>query len=182
MKTLFATLLRLVRSNSASSSAIAKPAPMPEKPLPLPPLERALSTKGLELLKVSEGLRLKAYKDAVGVLTIGYGHTGKDVTPGKVIDEAKAEALLLADVEWAENAVRTKVTVPLTMGQFDALVDFVFNLGAGAFAKSTLLKKLNAGDYAGAAAEFPRWDKAGGKVLPGLTTRRLAEQRMFIND
>ena len=79
----------------------------------------------------------------------------------------------------AEAAINGRVTVPLTQPQFDALVSFVFNVGAGAFRKSTLLKKLNAGDYAEATAEFPRWVKGGGKTLPGLVVRRAAEMLLF---
>lgn len=142
------------------------------------------SSAAYELIKEYEGLRLHAYQDSDGVWTIGWGHTG-DVQAGDVITAHQAEVLLAADVAVAEAAVRRLVTAPLTQGQFDALVSFVFNLGAGRLKGSTLLTKLNARDYAGAAAEFGRWTKgtvAGRKVtLPGLVKRRAAERAMFVN-
>ncbi|UGA37973.1 lysozyme [Chromobacterium haemolyticum] len=139
------------------------------------------SAKGITLIQKSEGLRLKAYQDSVGVWTIGYGHTGPDVKPGMVITQAQADALLARDLERFEAGVARLVKVPLNQNQFDALVCFSFNLGLGALQGSTLLLRLlNAGDYAGAAAQFPRWNKAGGKELPGLTRRRAAEQAMFL--
>ena len=141
----------------------------------------ALSQKGIDLIKEFEGLRLKAYRDPVGVLTIGYGHTGRDVKPGQVISQARAEQLLKGDTGWAQDAVRRSVKVPLSQGQFDALTSFTYNLGAGALASSTLVKKLNARDYAGAQKEFGRWVHAGGEVLAGLVRRRAAEAKMFGN-
>ena len=140
----------------------------------------SLSAQGLDLVKRFEGLRLGAYQDAAGVWTIGYGHTG-NVHPGQRITEAHAEQLLRKDVAWAEDAVRKNVDVPLSQGQFDALVSFTFNLGAGALQRSTLLQKLNAGDYAGAQAEFGRFVHAGGRVLPGLVRRRADEAELFGN-
>ena len=145
------------------------------------PAGMSLSQSGLNHIKGHEGLRTTAYRDPVGILTIGYGHTGADVKPGQKITEAQAEALLRKDVAWAENAVRKHVKVPLTQGQFDALTSFTFNCGAGALQKSTLLKKLNAGDYAGAQAEFGKWVRGGGRVLPGLVRRRNEEAQMFGN-
>ncbi len=145
------------------------------------PSGMGLSQAGLNHIKANEGLRTTAYRDPVGIWTIGYGHTGADVKPGQKITEAQAEALLRKDVAWAENAVRKNVKVPLTQGQFDALTSFTFNCGAGALQKSTLLKKLNAGDYAGAQAEFGKWVHGGGKVLPGLVRRRAEEAQMFGN-
>jgi GH24 family phage-related lysozyme (muramidase) len=138
----------------------------------------SLSAQGLDLVKRFEGLRLAAYQDSAGVWTIGYGHTG-NVRPGQRITEAQAEQLLRKDVAWAEDAVRKNVDVPLSQGQFDALVSFTFNLGSGALQRSTLLKKLNAGDYAGAQAEFGRFVHAGGRVLPGLVRRRADEAALF---
>ncbi|OQS41126.1 lysozyme [Chromobacterium haemolyticum] len=137
------------------------------------------SNGGIKLIQGFEGLRLKAYQDSVGVWTIGYGHTGPDVTPGQVITQAQADALLARDLERFEAGVARLVKVPLNQNQFDALVCFSFNLGLGALQGSTLLRLLNAGDYAGAAVQFPRWNKAGGKELPGLTRRRAAEQSLF---
>ena len=144
------------------------------------PAGMSLSQAGLNLIKSHEGLRTTAYQDPVGVWTIGYGHTGT-AKPGQKITEAQAEQLLRQDVGWAQDAVRKNVKVPLTQGQFDALVSFTFNAGAGALGRSTLLKKLNAGDYAGAQAEFGKFVHAGGRVLPGLVRRRNEEAQMFGN-
>ncbi|MEW5290308.1 lysozyme [Erwinia papayae] len=138
-----------------------------------------ISNAGIALIKRFEGLELKAYKDAVGIPTIGYGHT-HNVKMGDVITGTQADAFLREDLQVAELTVNTNVTVKLSQGKFDALVSFVFNLGAGNFVKSTLLKKLNDGDYAGAADEFPRWVNAGGKPLAGLVKRRAAEREMFL--
>jgi uncharacterized protein (TIGR02594 family) len=144
------------------------------------PSGMSLSQNGLDMIKGFEGLRLNAYQDSAGVWTIGYGHTG-GVRPGDRITQAQAEQYLRGDVKWAEQAVRDNVKVPLTQGQFDALVSFTFNLGAGALQKSTLLKKLNAGDYAGAQAEFGKWVHAGGQRLEGLVRRRAEEAALFGN-
>ena len=138
-----------------------------------------LSTQGLALTKGFEGLRLMAYQDSVGVWTIGYGHTGADVLPCHGITEPEAEALLLSDMQEAVACVNGAVKVPLTQGQFDALSDFCFNCGRGNFLSSTLLRKVNAGDYEGAAAQFTLWDHAGGQVIAGLLARRKAEAALF---
>jgi lysozyme len=134
------------------------------------------SDKGMDLLKRSEGFRSRVYLDVAGFPTIGYGHR---LLPFKSfpngIDEAQAADLLLCDVLDAEQAVQRLVKVPLTQGQYDALVDFCFNLGATRLAGSTLLEKLNKGNYDGAAQEFLLWDHAGGKESAALKTRREAE-------
>ena len=140
------------------------------------------SKSGLALTEQFEGLRLTAYQDSVGVWTIGYGHTGSDVHPGLTITQMDAEALLLQDVSTSARCVNQLVTITLSQNEFDALVDFVFNLGKGAFAGSTLLKDLNAGDIAGAVGEFQKWDHAGGRVLAGLLQRRLGEASLFQTD
>lgn len=137
------------------------------------------SDAGISLIKRFEGLRLEAYLDAVGVWTIGYGHTGPDVFRGRTITEEEADALLRKDLGSAENCVRAAVSVPISQGEFDALVSFVFNLGCGALRRSTLLRLLNGGDHDGAALEFAKWNKADGKVLAGLTRRRAAEAELF---
>lgn len=138
-----------------------------------------ISQAGIDAIKDYEGVRLKAYDDGVGVWTIGVGHTlGVKSTDAITMDQV--DEFLRADLEDADSAVNKRVVVPLTQGQFDALVSFVFNLGSGAFMASTLLKKLNAGDYDGAADEFLRWNKAGGRVLAGLTKRRISERMMFL--
>lgn len=134
----------------------------------------------LGLVKKFEGCRLTAYKDSVGVLTIGYGHT-KGVKPGQRITQEQADSLLRADL--AETADSVNRYAPETsQNQFDALVSFAFNLGFGALAGSTLLRMHNEGDYAGAAGQFHRWDHAGGRVLKGLTLRRSAEEQLYRGD
>ncbi|WP_397321946.1 lysozyme [Pantoea agglomerans] len=138
-----------------------------------------VSNNGINLVKRFEGLELKAYRDSVGILTIGYGHTHA-VKAGDIITGEQADAFLREDLQVAELTVNTNVKVKLTQGQFDALVSFVFNLGSGNFVKSTLIKKLNAGDYAGSADEFGKWVNAGGKKLPGLVKRRAAEREVFL--
>jgi lysozyme len=119
------------------------------------------STTGLALTAQFEGCRLTAYQDQVGVWTISYGHTGPDVKPGLTITSAQAQALLAQDVSSAAACVNNVVAVQLTQEEY-ALVDFVYNLGAGAFRGSTMLRDLNAGDFTTAAAQFDRWDRAGG--------------------
>ena len=138
-----------------------------------------MQTVNYEIIKHFEGLRLEAYKCPADVWTIGYGHANK-VKPGDVITTGEADILLALDVQEAERAVNAYVDVVINQNQFDALVSFVYNLGAGNFKSSTLLKKLNQGDYLGAANEFHRWNKAGGKVLRGLVRRREAEANLFI--
>ena len=140
-----------------------------------------LSDRGLALIKEFESLRLDAYQDSVGVWTVGWGHTGKDVTKDTTISEATAELLIREDVSHAERCVSrfTAGLSPLTQGQFDALVSFAFNVGCDALHRSTLLNKLLDGDRDGAADEFQKWNKAGGKTLAGLTRRRAAEAELF---
>ncbi|WP_434656946.1 lysozyme [Chromobacterium violaceum] len=135
---------------------------------------------GISLIKQFEGVRLAAYQDMVGVWTIGYGHTGPDVKAGMTITQQQADQLLAADLEKFETGVRKAVIVPLNANQFSALVSFSYNLGLGNLRSSTLLRMLNKGDYDGAAAQFPRWNRAGGQAVPGLTRRRKAEQALFL--
>lgn len=144
------------------------------------------SDKGRALIRAHEGLRLEAYPDAGygwDRATIGYGHTSQAGPPavhrGMKITAAEADAILRADLKKFEGFVTSAVHVPLNQNQFDALVSFTFNLGPGNLRSSTLLRKLNAGDYAGAAAEFPKWNKSNGKVMPGLVKRRADEQALF---
>ncbi|MCK6643391.1 lysozyme [Enterobacter bugandensis] len=143
------------------------------------------SEKGIALIKEFEGCRLTAYQDSVGVWTIGYGWTqpvdGKPIRAGMTIKQETAERLLKTGLVSYESDVSRLVKVGLTQGQFDALVSFTYNLGARSLSTSTLLRKLNAGDCAGAADEFMRWNKAGGKVLNGLTRRREAERALFLS-
>ena len=138
------------------------------------------SEEGKKFIKEKEGLRLEAYRCSGGILTIGYGHTA-GVVPGMIINKIQAEKFFLEDLEQkAEAIINRLVKVQLTQGQYDALVSFVFNLGAGNLMKSTLLKLLNAGDYTGAAEQFERWNKSGGKVTAGLVKRRAEEKQMFL--
>ncbi|CAH3799777.1 Lysozyme RrrD [Enterobacter cloacae] len=143
------------------------------------------SEKGIALIKEFEGCKLTAYQDSVGVWTIGYGWTqpvdGKPIRAGMTIKQETAERLLKTGLVSYESDVSRLVKVGLTQGQFDALVSFTYNLGARSLSTSTLLRKINAGDYAGAADEFLRWNKAGGKVLNGLTRRREAERALFLS-
>lgn len=136
------------------------------------------SKSGLAFTEEFEGLRLAAYQDQVGVWTIGYGHTA-NVYPGMQITQLQAEQFLLNDVQLAVHCVNGLVQVLLTQDEFDALVDFVFNLGTGAFSGSTLLRMINAQNFAGAAGEFVKWDHAKGQVVAGLLARRQAEVTMF---
>lgn len=137
-----------------------------------------LGDAGLALIKEFEGLSLKAYTCPAGVLTIGFGTT-MGVRPGQVISEAEAEAMLRADVDKFAKGVSEAVKVPLAQHQFDALVAFAYNVGLGAFRTSTMLRLINKGEMASAAAQFARWNRAGQKVLPGLTRRRAAERKLF---
>lgn len=135
-----------------------------------------LSTAGLDLIKKSEGFRSRFYVDVAGFRTIGYGHR---LTPNdsfaEGIDEAQALVLLDGDVRQAEQAVEKLARVALSQGQFDALVDFCFNMGAGRLAGSTLLRQLNAGRYNDAGEQLLYWVYAGGVANAGLKTRREAE-------
>jgi len=146
-----------------------------------------ISAQGKALIKHYEGLRLIAYLCPAGVWTIGYGHT-ETAYEGQRIDVAQASDLLSSDLIKYEQAVNRLVKVPLTQKQFDALVSFTFNLGAGSLQRSSLLYKLNQRDYRGAAKEFTRWVYArDGKTnkmrkLAGLVRRRKAEQKMFESD
>ena len=135
---------------------------------------------GVELIRHFEGCRFDAYLCPAGVWTIGYGHTA-DVKEGDSIDQEAAEAFLIEDLEKFEQAVMRLVEVPLTQQQFDALVSWTFNLGAGNLAESTLLRKLNNYQYAEVPEQMMRWVRAGGKVLEGLVRRRAAEAALFQN-
>ncbi|UNF39083.1 lysozyme [Bartonella krasnovii] len=144
---------------------------------------RKISQEGLALIKQWEGLRLNAYKDAIGVWTIGYGHTSAAGKPfvhkGMTITEKQAEELLCKDLRQFENTVAKAVTVSLNSWQFAALVSFCYNVGTTAFCNSTLLKKLNQGEYEAVPAELQKWIKAGGKRLQGLVHRRVAEAGLW---
>ena len=139
-----------------------------------------LSEQGLALVKRSEGFRERIYLDANGLPTIGYGHRviGQAVYTNGITEPAAA-LILAADIRTAEQAVERLVRVPLSQGQFDALVDFCFNLGAKRLAASTLLADLNIGRYAAAAEQLLLWDHAGARELPALRARREAEFHLW---
>lgn len=166
-----------------------------------------LNKAAIDLMHFYESLELEAYPDPASPLgkactakklpmrsyksipnwiqlsgrpwTIGWGHTGPEVNSGMVISKERADQIFQEDSEHFCKGVARLVTVPLTDNQFGALVSLVYNIGLARFSESTLLKKLNAGDYAGAAAQFAVWRKAGGQVLPGLVARREKERLLF---
>ena len=152
-----------------------------------------MSREGIKFLKIAEGFRNKPYKDSAGLLTIGVGHllTNSELKSGVIniagtnvswkngITDAQIEDLLAQDVVRFEDAVNDLVTVYLTQYQFDALVSFSFNVGVGAFEKSTLLKVLNQKLYENIPAQLARWNKAGGRPVAGLTNRRRAEALLW---
>lgn len=136
------------------------------------------SENAYDIVKRSEGFRPTAYRCPGNVWTLAFGHT-KGVKEGDVCTLAQGEAWLHEDMAETAAAVNRLVHVPLTQNQFDALMSFVFNIGQGAFAQSTMLDRLTQGDYVLASAEFPKWKKAGGRVQPGLVTRRQRERDLF---
>lgn len=144
-------------------------------------MTRHINDAGLILIKTWEALRTIAYQDVAGIWTIGYGHTDAAgpprVTAGMKITAIEAEKILRNDLAKFEKRVETLVTVPLNDNQFAALVSFDFNTGA--LGKSTLLKKLNAGDYTAVPRELAKWINAGGKVIKGLINRRAAEENLW---
>lgn len=145
---------------------------------------KKMKTQDLNIIKEFEGLRLEAYDDGIGVWTVGYGtiryQNGTRVKRGDKITLEQAEQYLRHNLSNFEDAVNSLVKVPLTQNQFDALTSLVYNIGSSAFSKSTLLKKLNAKDYKGAADQFLVWNKAGGKTLQGLINRRTKERQLFL--
>ena len=143
---------------------------------------RHITQAGIDLIKQFEGFSPTIYICPAGYPTIGYGHVVKtqerEQFAGGITTE-QAEALLRKDVQTAERAVLRLITVPLTDGQFDAVVSFTFNLGAGALQRSTLRRKVNRGDHAAVPAEFRQWVWAGGRKLEGLVRRRVAEAVLY---
>lgn len=141
----------------------------------------SISSEGKELIKRFEGLYLKAYYCPSGKRTIGYGHTGAAARK-TTISKAEADSLLDQDLNTYQKVVRDNVTVPLTTSQFSALVSFSFNVGEGAFLRSSLRKYLNKSDYLLASKEFPKWIRGNNKrILKGLVKRRKAEQDLFLS-
>ncbi|EIS3744277.1 lysozyme [Aeromonas hydrophila] len=143
-----------------------------------------ISVDGVAVAHYFENCKLQAYPDPGSKngepWTIGRGHTGPEVKPGLVWTQAQADAAFLVDIARFERDVLSLVKVPVNQGQFDALVLFSYNVGSKALESSTLMRKLNAGDYDGAAVEFRRWNKNDGKVMRGLTRRRAAEECLFM--
>jgi len=142
-----------------------------------------MTEEGLALIRRFEGLRHEAYRDAVGVWTIGYGHTSAagppHVSPGLRLSDAEAATVLARDVEMFAAGVRNCLRVTLDDHQFSALVSFAYNVGLGNFRSSSVLKAVNAGDKEAVPRRLNRWVKAGGRILPGLVTRRAAEGALF---
>jgi lysozyme len=145
-----------------------------------------MTEEGLALIRRFEGFRSQAYRDAVGVWTIGYGHTAMagppTVTAGQRISADEAVALLARDVQRLADGVAAVVRQPLSDQQFSALVSFAYNVGLGNFRKSSVLKAVNAGDFAAVPRRLNLWVKAGGRTLPGLVKRRAAEGALFLAD
>ena len=137
-----------------------------------------ISERGKDLIRLFEGCRLTAYDDGVGVWTIGYGHTA-GVKPGDEITQEQADEWFSEEAEQFSNKVQVLVMVEINQNQFDALVSLAYNIGVGALSRSTLLRKLNEGDYQGAAEQFDVWNRGGGKVMLGLVRRREQERKLF---
>ncbi len=173
------TLSHFLRFSRAKTYRLAPADRLPPTDVPQPRGGQSINSAGLKLITTFEGRELAAYQDSVGVWTIGYGHT-KTARPGMTITQAQAEQLLQTDLEEFEAAVTDAAEISLNSDQFSALVSFCFNLGAGSLFESTLLRVLNNGDIQAAANEFPRWNKAGGQALLGLTRRRMAERALFL--
>lgn len=138
------------------------------------------SDNGRAFIRAREGVKLAAYQDGGGVWTIGYGHT-RGVKQGQVINHEQADEFLDSDLCQVESCISERVTVALNQNQFDALVSFVFNVGRQAFSDSTLLKKLNEGNYRAAADQFTRWVYDNNQFVQGLYNRRVAERDLFIS-
>lgn len=138
------------------------------------------SESGIKFIRDHEGCVLTAYQDGGGVWTIGVGHT-RGVKAGQAITKAQADAFLADDIAPVETCINQSVEVALNQNQFDALASFIFNVGETAFKKSTLLKKLNAGDYRGAADQFTRWVYDNNVFVQGLYNRRVDEKALFLS-
>ncbi len=144
-------------------------------------MSRQINSDGLNIIKSCEGLRLLSYKCPALVLTVGYGHTGPDVKMGMKITPERAEELLRSDLYKFCEGVEKLVKTPIDDNQFSALVSFSFNVGLTSLKDSTLLRMINAGQVKESADQFLRWNKAGGKVLAGLTKRREMERNLFLS-
>ena len=149
------------------------------------PESMSVSNKGVDLICEFEGKRLAAYDDGVGVWTIGFGTikypNGVRVKKGDTCTLDQAKEYMRHDLIEFEHTVNSSVKVPLNQNQFDALVSLAYNIGSNAFKSSTLVKKLNTGDYQGAASQFDVWVNAGGKRMQGLMNRRDKEKLLFLS-
>jgi len=172
-------LITALKFSTAETLTIAPTGKQPPDVI-APRGSRHINDEGFKLLTTFEGCRLDSYDDGVGVWTIGYGHT-KGIREGMTITQAQGEQFLQEDLEIFESYVEDGIQVDVNEDQFSALVCFCFNVGPEGFGSSTLLRKLNEGDYQGAAEQFPVWNKGGGEPLLGLTRRRLAEQALFFS-
>lgn len=141
-------------------------------------MTRHINQLGLDIIKRFETLRLTAYADPIGIPTIGYGHT-RGVKLGDTITEEHANMFLADDLQDAESHIEQMINIDININQFSAMVCLVFNIGWSDFAKSTIRRLVNDGDFDGAAGEFCKWNHAGGQQLPGLTRRRQAEEELF---
>jgi lysozyme len=141
----------------------------------------ALGAKGTALIQSFEQFRAAAYKDQGGIWTAGWGHTGPDIVEGTTCTPYQASIWFDRDTAEAARAVLRTVDVPMTQNQFDALVSFTYNVGAGSEAHSTLIQVLNAGNYMMAAEQFLKWNHVNGQVSAGLTRRREAERALFLD-
>ena len=137
----------------------------------------AASALALASIAAHEGFRATAYRDPVGIPTIGYGETHGVKMGDKITQKEALDRLRISADEHGKGMARC-IRVPISQNEYDAYLDFTYNVGVGAFCKSTLVKKLNAGDYEGACKELLKWNKAGGRVLPGLTQRRQEEYKL----
>lgn len=173
-------MLELIRKLVAWLASLQKPTPN-ETVATIDPEPITMSQDGLVVLKHFEGLRLKAYRDPVGVWTIGYGHTGPDVYEGLVWSQAQADKALRdrLDREFVPGVLAV-IKRSMRQHELDAMVDLAYNIGVGAFQGSTLVRKFNSGDIQGAADEFLRWVNAGGKPMLGLRRRRAANRALFL--
>jgi lysozyme len=167
-------------TNFLKRPRLVKKVPAHLVPAPISAFHFRVSEEGVKLVAGFEGLALKPYRDVVGVWTVGYGHTGPGTPKLQLHSAAEARALLRHDLQRFELAVHGAVRVPVTQHQFDALVSLAYNIGADAFAKSTLVRRLNARHYGRAANQFRVWNQGGGRVLAGLVRRRAAERALFL--
>lgn len=140
----------------------------------------AISENCINLIKEFEGCKLKAYKCPAGIWTIGYGRT-TNVKEGDTCTQEQADTWLTEEANQFAESILGMVKVPLTQNELDALTSLAYNIGLGNLRKSTLMKRINESDFDAAADEFPKWNKAGGNVLPGLVKRRRAERDLFLS-